>query len=128
MKQLEHEARIFGRYLLQSEPDALSVALYALAMQKRPANGDAQDQKLLLLALRRPWTLGLTDGALALFKPKSALRQKLLTMTAVLETRPHYAERFLPQERSFLYLFAVFYFACRGALKALGGWIILKLM
>ena len=128
MKQLEQEARILGRYLLRAEPDALSITLYALAMQKRPATGDAQDEKLLRLALRRPWTLGLTDGALALLKPKSALRQKLLTMTAILETRPHYAGHFLPKERSFFYLFAVLFFVCRGALKTIGGWIILKLL
>src|SRR5882672_1623057 len=114
MKQLEQEARIFGRYLLNAEPDALCVTRYVQAMQKRPANGDAQDEKLLSLALRRPWTLGLTDGALALFKPKSALRQRLLTMTAVLETRPCYAGLFLPQERSFFYLFAALFFGCRG--------------
>jgi len=128
MNQLEHEACIFGRYLLQEEPDALSITLYVQAMQKRPANGDGQDEKLLNLVLRRPWTLGLTDGALALFKPKATLRQRLLTMIAVLETRPCYAGRFLPQERSCFYLFAALYFGCRGLLKGIGGWIILKLV
>lgn len=125
---LEREARILGRYLLREEPDSLCVELYAEAMEKRPAACDAQDERLLRLALRQPWTLGLLDGALALRKPNSALRQKLFTMIAILETRPAYAARFLSQERSFWYLFAALYFGGRGALKAIGGWILLKVV
>jgi hypothetical protein len=125
-----HEAKVFGRYLLGGiNPDSKSIDLYlkAAAMQKYDT-ASAREQKILHLALRRPWLIGLLDSALALSKSESLLRQKLLLMSAILETRPQYAALFLPKQRSFLYLFYVGIVGVRAVVKAVTGKLVLLIL
>ncbi|MGL5890962.1 MAG: hypothetical protein ACRC3B_13830 [Bacteroidia bacterium] len=122
-----HEADVFGRYLLGGKmPDSKSIELYlkAAAMRKYET-ASAREQKILALALRHPWLVGLLDSALALSNSESLLRQKLLLMSAILETRPQYAHLFLPQRRSFFYLFYVGLVGVRAVAKAVAGKVLL---
>jgi hypothetical protein len=67
----------------------------------------------------------LLDSALALSNSESLLRQKLLLMSAILETRPQYAALFLPKQRSFFYLFYVGFVGVRAVAKAVAGKVLL---
>jgi hypothetical protein len=121
------EAEVFGRYLLGgSRPDSKSIELYLKAdsIQKHDT-APVREQKILAFALRRPRTIGLLDSALALSNSESLLRQKLLLMSAILETRPQYAALFLPQQRNFFYLFYVGFVGVRAVAKAVVGKVLL---
>lgn len=122
------EAEVFGRYLLGgSRPDSKTIELYlkADAMRKYDAS-PAREQKILAFVLRQPWLIGLLDSALALSNSERLLRQKLLLMSAILETRPQYAHLFLPQKRSLFYLIYAGFVGVRAVVKAVAGKVLLK--
>ena len=91
------EARCLSRYLLGSDAAPALIDRYVQACTVLFPVVAASDAGLLALALRRPVLLAPIDSALALLRPKSVLRQKLLLMAAILETTPEYADRFLPR-------------------------------
>jgi hypothetical protein len=106
-------------------PDEKTLRLYVRAMEMRAASANDRDEKILAFVLRNRWALGLMDSALAFGSNTAALRQKLLVMTAILETRPAYAEHYLPRNRSAFYFFAAGWFAFRAVLKMIAGKFIL---
>lgn len=122
-----YEAEVFGKYLLSGKsPDSKSIELYLKASEMRKYDtASPRDQKILMLALRRPWLIGILDSSLALSNPESLLRQQLLLMSAILETRPNYAHLFLPKQRSFFYLFYVGFVGVRAVTKAIAGKVFL---
>jgi hypothetical protein len=124
------EAAIFGRYLLGGTlPNAASIALYIKALSLRDdSKAIARDKKIVAFALRKPRTIALLDSACALSHPGSLLRQKLLLMSAILETQPQYAHLFLPRERNFFYHFYIFFVGCRAVTKAVCGKILLAVI
>jgi hypothetical protein len=126
----EAEAAIFGRYLLGGmQPDVASIALYTKALSLRnESNATANDEKIMAFALRNPRTLALLDSACALSNPGSLLRQKLLLMSAILETQPQYAHLFLPRERSFFYHFYIIFVGCRAVAKTVCGKMLLAVI
>jgi hypothetical protein len=101
---LEAEARRFAAYLLGPRARPLPEALaqrYAAAVRAHSiADPSEADRAVLDLAAARPWTLGPLDAAAALWARDSALHQRLLLLTAVLEASPEYAEAFLPAPTS----------------------------
>lgn len=126
---MEHnEAQVFGKYLLGgATPDEKSVALYKAAHQHKPIIVPESEKKLLSFALRNRWALGAIDGALAFRNPEHVIRRKLLVMSAVLECRPQYAHLFIPEKRSFLYVFAFGWIGFRAVCKSMFGTIIILL-
>lgn len=121
----EQEARVFGRYLLRSEAGANAVALYCRAMERRPVSGSERDEKIIRYALRHPRTVGLLDAALAFPARRSALREKLLVMTAILETQPEHAELFLPRRHLSGYWIIAGLRLAGAAFRLLAGKIVL---
>lgn len=122
----KREAEIFGKYLLDGKtPDAKSISLYVDAMNLRPVAALGKDEKILQFILRNPHCIGMIDGALAFSKKKSIVRRKILFMSAILETRPQYAELFLQQERKWFYNIYIFWVGFRAVLKAIAGKLIL---
>ena len=55
-----------------------------------------RDERTLEFVARHPRLLGIIDGGLALRRPRSVVRQRLLLMAAILEASPDHADRFLP--------------------------------
>ena len=124
--QMKQEAITFGKYLLSGEmPDEKSIALYEAAHEHKKLDVPANEQKLFSFALRNRWALGAIDGALAFKNPDHIVRRKLLLMSATLESRPKYAEKFIPQKRSFFYLIAFGWIGFRAICKAIFGRILL---
>jgi hypothetical protein len=95
---LADEARLFARHLVRRDPEAALVARYGEACARLfPAAPDATDGALLAFVRAHPWSLGPLDAALALLRPASLLRARLLVMAAILETTPVHAADFLPR-------------------------------
>lgn len=121
MNQFTKEAKIFGRYLLDGQtPNEKSISLYETAMQIRPITIESEE-KILRFILKNPSTIGMVDSAFAFSKKKSAVRRKILFMSAILETQPAYAELFLPQERNWTYTIYILWVGFRAVLKAVAG-------
>lgn len=126
---VKEEAITFGKYLLSGEtPDDKSTALYEAAHQHRKIEVPAAEKKLFEFALRNRWAIGAIDGALAFKNPEHVIRRKLLVMSAVLECRPQYADLFIPQKRSFFYLFAFGWIGFRAVCKAVFGRVLLMVV
>lgn len=123
---MKHEALIFGKYLLSGKvPDEKSISLYEKAHEHKPIAVPDAEKKLLQFALRNRWALGAIDGALAFKNPDHVIRRKLLVMSAVLECRPKYADRFIPKKRSPFYIIAFGWIGFRALCKAVFGRILL---
>lgn len=92
---VDHEARVLARYLLGVEPRGEIVERYAAAMGilGTVPDGDA----VLGYSLRHPWALPPLDAACGWRRPASALRKRLLIMSAILETHTAYAEMYVPR-------------------------------
>jgi len=100
---LAEEARIFGRYLVGVTPPPELIDRYRDASTVLfTAPPPPADAALLAFVRRRPWSVGLLDGACALLRPGGLLRSKLLVMSAILETSPAFADEFLPRSLPFL--------------------------
>jgi hypothetical protein len=119
------EAEVLGRYLLGKRPDEKSISLYCEAMAAKPVTLNAREEKLFRFLLRNPWSAGMIDSALAFSRTRSAVRRKILFMSAILETRPEYAKLFLPQERSWTYNIYIFWVGSRAVMKMVAGKILL---
>lgn len=129
MSTIKEEAVLFGKYLLSGEtPDEKSIALYEAAHAYKKLDVTATEQKLFSFAVRNRWALGAIDGALAFKNPQHIIRRKLLVMSAVLESRPRYAELFLPKQRSFFYIFVFGWIGCRAVCKAAFGRVVLAMV
>lgn len=123
---LKQEAITFGKYLLSGEtPDEKSIALYEAAHGHKNLSVLAAEQKLFDFAVRNRWALGAIDGALAFKNPDHIVRRKLLLMSAILESRPKYAELFIPKKRSVFYLIAFGWIGFRAICKAIFGRVLL---
>src|SRR5690242_14802580 len=93
---LDMEAQAFGRYLVGRTPPAELVARYRAANETLfTAPISAEDAALVAFARRHPWSVGPLDAAAGLFRPASALRNKILVMAAILEATPAFADEFL---------------------------------
>jgi hypothetical protein len=96
---LQTEARVFSRYLVGRNPPDELIDRY------EKANGilfaepcDRRDAALIGFVGRHPWSVSFLDAASGLLRPSGLLRGKILTMGAILETSPEFADDFLPRE------------------------------
>jgi hypothetical protein len=96
--ELAEEGRLFGRYILGTNPSAELIARYAAASQTIFPNApSAADAALVSFARRHTWSIGCLDGACALLRPAGLLRGKLLVMSAICEAAPGSGDEFLPR-------------------------------
>jgi nucleoside-diphosphate-sugar epimerase len=86
------EARRLARYLWGEELPAELQARYAAAVAQRLSG---RQDRFSVLAERHPWLLPYLDAAAGIWRPESALRQRLLVMAAVAEASPWLAPRSL---------------------------------
>jgi hypothetical protein len=120
------EARLFGRYVLGRAVSDEVVRLYESGPQTVVSEGADVDAAVVGFALRRPWSIGALDGALALARPRALLRRKLLLVTAILETQPEYCSDFLPADRPLWRGVAVAFAVLRAALQTGAGLLLLR--
>jgi hypothetical protein len=95
------EAHIFARYLVDRAPSPDLVERYRNAT--RAIWGDAVaigEEGPLAFVRRHPWSVGPLDAAMSLLRPGGYLRAKILTMAAILEASPAFADEFLPRSVS----------------------------
>ena len=97
--ELEAEAWLLGWYIVGESPSPEVVARYREAVRTLwpESDGSAADRSMLAFVRRRPWSLGPLDAASALFDRGGALRSRVLVASAILETTPAHADRFLPR-------------------------------
>src|SRR5437879_5324658 len=122
------EADLLGRYLIRIPPNNRVKLLYAKAMTAINIEFDPIDQKLWHIMIQYPFTFKIIDSGLAVIRPNSAIRRKIYTMLAILETSPEYCDYFLPQLFGPLYMVNVAFAGARAALVALIGLVVLRLM
>lgn len=128
MASERREAEILGTYLLGAKPSEQAVSLYLQAMQKLEITISGSDERLLKRMLDNPAMIGLVDSGLALIRPQSVIRRKLLVYLAILESLPEYAHLFLPSSTPALYPLYILWVGIRAAFKAVAGVIIVKLV
>lgn len=117
------EAAAYGRYVMGFEIDGAARDAYARAAST--LGYDASDA-ITRFVQRHPWALPGLDAALALTRPDTLLRKKLLLMAAVLETRPEYSAAFLPRDRSWMDVAGVALSVLRAGLLAVFGLILAR--
>ncbi|MBI3510795.1 MAG: hypothetical protein HY064_09025 [Bacteroidetes bacterium] len=122
----EKEAEVIGKYLLGGKmPNAQSIFLYTDAMKKKNIVAEGKDERLMNFMLDFRWTAGMIDSALAFGKRRSAVRKKIMVMSAILETQPEYAGLFLPKKRSWIYNIYIFWVGFRAVMKIIFGKILI---
>jgi hypothetical protein len=95
------EALLFARYLVGRVPPPDLVQRYRDASRTIWAGGAAAAEEALVTFVRRhPWAVGPLDAATSLLRPGGLLRSKILTMAAILEASPAFADDFLPRSVS----------------------------
>lgn len=93
------EAHVFARYLVGRTPPAAAVERYCHARRTIWTDGAAADP-LLIFVRRHPWSVAPLDAAASLLQPGGTLHGAILTMAAILETSPEFADDFLPRSVS----------------------------
>jgi hypothetical protein len=95
------EARLFARYLVGRVPPPDLVERYRDASRTIWGGGAAPaEDALLTFVHRHPWAVGPLDAATSLLRPGGLLRSRILTMAAILEASPAFADDFLPRSVS----------------------------
>jgi hypothetical protein len=125
---LRDEGTRFGRYLLGEGVPAVLVERYVAAMRSMDLVAGGRDRRLLGLVTRHPRLLGIVDGGLALRRPGSVIRTKLLVMSAILEATPEFASSFLPVRRSRFYFVRAALVCVRAGCKGLIGAVVVSLL
>lgn len=125
---LRHEASIFGRYLLNRPPDEPAITLYVNAVKTRGHDVSEREHKALTFIRRHPRALGIVDAGFTLVDSASELRHRIHIMFSILESSPHYHDRFLPIRRRWWYSAAVGATVITGAIKTAIGTILVKVI
>jgi hypothetical protein len=95
---LQSEARVLARYLVGRTPSQELIDRYERANRAlftEPV--EQRDAALVGFISRHPWSVPFLDAASGVLRPDGLLRRKILTMGAVLETAPEFADEFLPR-------------------------------
>lgn len=94
---LADEGRVLMAYLAAGPVAPELVDRYQAANQALLAGEPTDAERAVLdFAVGRRWALPLLDGATALLRPQSVLRQKLFVAAGILEASTHHVELFVP--------------------------------
>ena len=125
---LQDEASALASYLLGVSPSEVVVRHYRRAMECHSLEFEAWESRVWQRCLESPSLLGCVDGALALLRPNSAIRKRILLMQAILESVPEHAEQFLPQEHGRLYLLILIWTGIKAVFRTLLGCLLLWIL
>jgi len=120
------ECRRMARYLVGRDPEPQLVERYRRAVERLLPAPASSDRRILEYIQSNPWSLGPLDAACGLLRKDAQLRQRLLIATAILETTPKGADRFLPERRApWTLLPEIAWHGAVAAAKAVAGAVIL---
>lgn len=105
--EIDAEGRALAAYLLGREAGGDTLVRYATAVERLDHPESNADRRLLDRLRRRPALWPLVDAGLALVRPRSHVRRRVVVMLAMLEADPSYADLFLPVERKRSHAFVV---------------------
>jgi len=117
------EAKLLASYLLRATASNQELRLYLKASRRVLLKED----RVVLAVRNRPRLLGLLDAATAFWAPKSPLRQRLIVMSAILETSPGRAGRYLPEHQNVIMIVLTLAFFGTAALVKLAMGTVLLL-
>ena len=83
-----YECRVFTRFLIDDDPTPYVIDRYTAAHHHLPSlePGGVFDRRLLRFARRAPWATRVADSYARILAPRTALRHRLVTLLAILET------------------------------------------
>jgi len=119
------EAYILSSYLTNRQPTAEVLVLYDQALKKLPVDSNSKQIRLWEFCTKHTWALKFVDAALGLTDQYHPVRKRIFIMLAILETQPAYNDCFLPQKRSFLYIFYILFRMVNAVLKTVVGKVLL---
>jgi len=119
------EAYILSSYLTNRQPTPEVLMLYDQALRKLPVDSNSKEIKLWEFCIKHTWALKFVDAALGFTDPYHPVRKRIFIMLAILETQPAYNDCFLPQKRSFLYIFYVLFYMVNAVVKTVIGKVLL---
>lgn len=122
------EPRILAKYLTGRSIQQPLSDRYRKAVSLLSVQESAGDAKLLSFVLRHPGALPFIDAAVALRRPESALRQRVIIMAAILEATPDYCDEFLARRPAATSGFQFVATLTRAALRAAIGTGLLALI
>ncbi len=123
---LQHEAGVVARCLIGCDATDDERSRYAEAVARRAVPLTEREARLWRRMIVRPWLFNAVDGALALVRPASGIRQRGYVMLAVLEASPQHADLFLARERPRTrVVLSVLRATVVGGLRALLGLLVL---
>jgi hypothetical protein len=118
---LQQQATVFGIYFLNQMPHQPVIDLYVKLVCPKDMTADPTEQKLLIFAVRHPWSISFLDGGLVFTRPHAELRRRLYVLLAILESDPAYWDYFLPRQRSPLYALWIGLVGIRAVCTAMVG-------
>jgi len=115
---LQREAGVVARRLIGRDATPAERMRYAEAVARRGIPLTAREARLWQRVIAHPRLFNSVDGALALVRPTSGIRQRGYIMLAVLEASPQHVDLFLARERARpLVVLSVIGAAVAGALR-----------
>lgn len=122
------EAEKIGNYLLPVPIQDSEKKTYVEAMLQLDIKFSDYEQMLWNTMLASKWKMACIDGGLALQEPSNKVRRKIFTMLAILEASPNYTSYFFSRNFSSFYLFKIGLVSSRSVLRAIIGFIFIKII
>jgi hypothetical protein len=122
----EREADQIALHVVGRSAGEREKALYSQAMGLLKPGMTEREKALWESMLRSRRRMAWADAGLALVRPSSVLRRKLLVMVAILEASPDYADQFLPRRCPPREALPVAAAVIRGAFRGMAGVLVVK--
>jgi hypothetical protein len=100
----------------------------SMTVKARPLTMSERERKRLTFIRRHPRALGFVDAGLTLVDSASELRHRIYIMFSILESSPHYHDRFLPIRRGWWYPTAFGAIIIIGVTRMIMGTILVKVI
>lgn len=121
------EADRIALYIVGKHAGESEKALYARAMRTLDPVMTEAESALWSSMVRSRRRMAWADAGLALLRPSSVIRRRLLVMVAILEASTAYADQFLPRRYPPIKAIGVAASAVRGAFRGVAGVLLVKL-
>jgi hypothetical protein len=125
-QQHELEADKIALHVVGRRAGEREKALYAQAMGMLKPDMTEREKALWESMVRSRRRMAWADAGLALVRPSSVLRRRLLVMAAILEASPEYADQFLPRRCPPREALPVAAAVIRGAFRGIAGVLLVK--